>query len=302
MKERKEGKKGKKERKERKERMSCPFAGILLAARTEGKGLMELKGKRRELGEVLERPSVNVMSCHLRQWCLQSPPFLQLQKHETRILQFLQKQGSLVTTMTMTVKQQQWMTMAIAQWPCSLGPQKQSPEKTRSKTIVVLHSWNVLSLLRQSVRSSAEWIIHQDHSQRVTAAVHCHLSHCKPLFIFIWAQERWARQLQQLSWWILMLDTAGPDTENRCCNKTRPCEKLKKLAKKWLDVFNISSRWRVTLVSGLSDGRVRITLCRDFLHKSTHFHETWSAPASTFSRNPHIFNMIWSVVGDPEVF
>ena len=72
--------------------------------------------------------------------------------------------------------------------------------------------------------------------------------------------------------------------------------------KKWLDAFNISSRWRVTLVSGLSDGRVRITLCRDFLHKSTHFHETWSAPASTFSRNPHIFNMIWSVLGDPEFF
>ena len=95
--------------------------------------------------------------------------------------------------------------------PLAVFPETHKRENPLKVVLLqLLHSWNVLSLLRQSVRSSAEWIIHQDHSQRVTAAVHCHLSHCKPLFIFIWAQERWTRLLQQLSW-IFMFDTVGPD-------------------------------------------------------------------------------------------
>ena len=182
--------------------MSCQSAWILLEE-LKGKGLIELKD--RELGEVFEMPSVNVMSCHLAQWCLQFTPFLQDLRNIKQEFYIFSKR--VLWLILLLLWQKATMAMFLETHKRVTTEYERPTQRCPNCSFSVLQCFWVC----WGRVSGAQWMIHQDHSQHVTVPVLCQLSH-KPLFIFT-RDKRWGRKMQQCSW-ILMLVELRWDREN----------------------------------------------------------------------------------------
>ena len=169
--------------------MSCPFAGFLLA-RSDGKRFDRAQGQGTgwSFGEAIGQ-------CHVLPpppMMPAIPPFLQPQKHKTRILHFLQK-SPLVTDMTMPVKQQ-WMTIGHVPYDPKKSDHIIPTQRRPNCSFALLQCFEFVEAKCLEQSGSSIKIIHST-SQSLFSVTCLTVNR----FSFSFEEEIWGRKVQQLS-------------------------------------------------------------------------------------------------------